>query len=110
MGVLLIIYPAAVWGPLRSPNYNNNNNFSALGSGGSVNNYNANNCGGLLAGFYVNTRSNGVAKAKDDRRKRRGTSLGSQSLKLPSDVLARTLLAWREIVPALVSCVKATQI
>ena len=61
MGVLLIICPAAVWGPLRSPNYNNNNNFSAVGSGGSVNNYNANNCGGLLAGFYVNTRSNGVA-------------------------------------------------
>jgi hypothetical protein len=43
-----------VWAPLRSPNYNNNNNVSAVGSGagGGVNNYNANNCGGLFAGFY----------------------------------------------------------
>lgn len=43
----------AVWGRLRSPNYNNNNNFSAVGSGagGGVNNYNANNSGGLFAGF-----------------------------------------------------------
>ena len=53
---------AAVWAPLRSPNYNNNNNFSAVGAGagGGVNNYNANNCGGLFAGFYETTGSNGV--------------------------------------------------
>ena len=41
----------AVWGPLRSPNYNNNNPFSALGSGGSVHSCRARDCGGLLAGF-----------------------------------------------------------
>ena len=41
----------AVWGPLRSPNYNNGIYFSALGSGGSVNYYIAYGCGGLLAGF-----------------------------------------------------------
>ena len=43
----------AVWAPLRSPNYNNNNNVSAVGSGagGGVNYYPANNCGGLFAGF-----------------------------------------------------------
>ena len=41
----------AVWGPLRSPYYAADDYFSALGSGGSVNNYNANLCGGLLAGF-----------------------------------------------------------
>ena len=53
----------AVWAPLRSPDCGGANYFSAVGSGsgGSVNNYNANNCGGLFAGFYVNTRSNGVA-------------------------------------------------
>ena len=87
--MLLIICRAAVWGRLRSPNYNNNNNFSAVGSGagGGVNNYNANNSGGLEKYFP-----------------------GWESLKLPSDAFTRTLLAWREIVPALVSCVKATQI
>ena len=41
----------AVWGPLRSPRYNYTHYFSALGSGGSVDPYNAHNCGGLLAGF-----------------------------------------------------------
>ena len=41
----------AVWGPLRSPDYNNYYYFSALGSGGSVSGYNAHDCGGLLAGF-----------------------------------------------------------
>ena len=43
----------AVWGPLRSPNYNRNIYFSAVGSGagGGVHNYIANNSGGLFAGF-----------------------------------------------------------
>ena len=41
----------AVWGPLRSPHSDRSTRFSALGSGGSVNFYNAYNCGGLLAGF-----------------------------------------------------------
>ena len=45
----------AVWAPLRSPNYGDHYNFSAVGAGagGGVNNYNANNCGGLFAGFTV---------------------------------------------------------
>ena len=38
-------------------------------------------------------------QVKDDRCKRRGTSLGSQSLKLPFDTLTRTLLAWWVNVP-----------
>ena len=41
----------AVWGPLRSPYYGDDGHFSALGSGGSVYIYFANDCGGLLAGF-----------------------------------------------------------
>ena len=41
----------AVWGPLRSPFYTDTDHFSAVGSGGSVNYYTANYCGGLLAGF-----------------------------------------------------------
>ena len=77
---------------LRSPNYNNTNNFCNVNTDGSTNNNNANNSLALLAGFY-GTGSNVVAKAKDDLRKRRGTSLGN--LKLPIDDLTRTLLAWR---------------
>ena len=41
----------AVWGPLRSPYCSGGGYFSALGSGGSVSRYYADNCGGLLAGF-----------------------------------------------------------
>ncbi len=43
----------AVWGPLRSPHYNHNTNFAAVGSGagGGVNHYNAHYSGGLFAGF-----------------------------------------------------------
>ena len=43
----------AVWAPLRSPNYSHNVSFSAVGSGsgGSVSNCGARNCGGLFAGF-----------------------------------------------------------
>ena len=44
---------AAVWGRLRSPRYSTHIYFSAVGSGagGGVSNYNANNSGGLFAGF-----------------------------------------------------------
>ena len=43
----------AVWAPLRSPDYDGGDNFSAVGSGsgGSVNLYAANSCGGLFADF-----------------------------------------------------------
>ena len=43
----------AVWAPLRSPGYNYSSYFSAVGSGsgGSVSNYYAYDCGGLFAGF-----------------------------------------------------------
>ena len=53
----------AVWAPLRSPHYHYSYTFSAVGSGsgGSGATYAAYTCGGLFAGFYVNTRSNGVA-------------------------------------------------
>ena len=58
--------PRGVWARLRSANYNNNNNFAVVGSGagGGVNNNNANNDGGVFAGFYEDTRSNGVAGHK----------------------------------------------
>ena len=53
MGVFLIICPAAVWAPLRSPSYGDGSNFSAVGSGsgGSVTADDASDCGGLFAGF-----------------------------------------------------------
>ena len=41
----------AVWGPLRSAGYGTDYSFSAVGSGGGVDGYTADNCGGLLAGF-----------------------------------------------------------
>ena len=41
---------AAAW-RLRSPNYNNNNNFCAVDSGGGANNYNANRSLALVPGF-----------------------------------------------------------
>lgn len=65
---------SAAW-RLRSPNYNNNNNFCAVDSGGGANNYNANRSLALVPGF-CNAGSNGVAPAKDDPCKRRDTSLG----------------------------------
>ncbi|MDE7243139.1 MAG: hypothetical protein K2O18_04065 [Oscillospiraceae bacterium] len=80
MGVFLKISLRAVrWG-LRSPRYNNNNNFCAVNEEGSNNNNNADRSLGLRPGF-CDTRSNGVTepvnrfKVKDDRRKRRNTSL-----------------------------------
>ena len=74
MGVSLIICPSAVWWWLRSPNYNNNNNFCItntdgsnnnnnnyfiVNSDGNYNNNNANASGGLLPGFCY-AGSNGV--------------------------------------------------
>lgn len=81
MGVCLKIprpgVPAlrAVWWWLRSANYNNNNNFCNVNTDGGNNNNNASWSAGVLAGF-CDAGSNGVAKVKDDPRKRRYTSLG----------------------------------
>ena len=97
--------PLAVWWGLRSPNYNNNNNFLIVNTDGNYNNNNANNSGGVRPGFcdcevkWSNRNPAFGFQVKDDLRKRRGTSLGSQSLKLPFDALTRTLLAWWVIVP-----------
>ena len=81
MGVCLKIprpgVPAlrAVWWWLRSANYNNNNNFCNVNTDGGNNNNNASWSAGVLAGF-CDAGSNGVAKVKDDPRKRRYASLG----------------------------------
>lgn len=53
--------PSAVWWFGRSANYNNNNNFTNTNTDGSRNNNNANNSSALVAGFYDDTGSNGVA-------------------------------------------------
>jgi len=45
---------------LRSPYYNNNNNFCETNTDGTPNNNNANNAWALLPGFCC-ARSNGVA-------------------------------------------------
>lgn len=56
--------PLAVWWGLRSPNYNNNNNFVVVwtdgGNGGNL----ANISGGLRPGFCRYTRSNVVTEGK----------------------------------------------
>ncbi len=52
---------SAVWWWLRSPNYNNSNNFRNVNTDGSNNNNNAYYSAGVRAGFY-NTRLNGVAE------------------------------------------------
>ena len=49
-----------VWAWSRSPNYNNNNNFVIFNTDGTANNNNANNSGGLFAGFCY-AGSHGVA-------------------------------------------------
>ena len=105
-----------MWWWLRSPNYNNNNNFLIVNTDGNYNNNNANNSGGVRPGFcdcevkWSNRNPAFGFQVKDDLRKRRGTSLGSQSLKLPFDALTRTLLAWWGIVPYPISCVRAKQV
>lgn len=56
--------PLAVWWGLRSPNYNNNNDFVSVWTGGTDNNGNANSSGGLRPGFCRYTRSNVVTEGK----------------------------------------------
>lgn len=52
IGVSLEICLRAVrWG-LRSPNYNNNNNFCNVNTDGTINNNNANRSLALRPGFY----------------------------------------------------------
>ena len=53
MGVSLIICPSAVWWWLRSPNYNNNNNFCITYTDGTYYSNDASASGGLLPGFAV---------------------------------------------------------
>ena len=81
---------SAVWWWLRSPNYNNSNNFRNVNTDGSNNNNNAYYSAGVRPGFCMITRLHGVTETpalgfqvKDNRCKRRSTPLGSQSLKLP---------------------------
>ena len=107
---------SAVWWWLRSPNYNNNNNFCNVNNNGNNNNNNAYYSAGVRPGFcdcevkWSNRNPAFGFQVKDDLRKRRDTSLGSQSLKLPFDALTRTLLAWWGIVPYPISCARAKQI
>lgn len=56
--------PLAVWWGLRSPNYNNNNNFVIVWTGGHTTHNNANYSGGLRPGFCRYTRSNVVTEGK----------------------------------------------
>ena len=56
--------PLAVWWGLRSPNYNNNNNFVIVWTGGTGTHHNANGSGGLRPGFCRYTRSNVVTEGK----------------------------------------------
>ena len=53
----------AVWWWLRSPNYNNNNNFQNVNTDGTTNLY-ANYCAGVRPGFCKYTRSNVVTEGK----------------------------------------------
>ena len=103
---------SAVWWWCRSPNYNNTNNFQVVWTDGNNNNNNAYYSAGVRPGFCRYTRLHGVAEnrlfsfqVRANRCKRSYTSQGIQSLKLPFDGPTRTLLAWRENVPAPVSCV-----
>jgi len=61
VGVSLKICPSAVWQWLRSPYYNNNNEFCNTNTDGSPNNNNANNAGAVLPGFRA-AGSNVVAE------------------------------------------------
>ena len=84
LGVFLEICLRAVrWG-LRSPNYNNNNNFCNVNTDGTINKNNAYRSLALRPGFCKYTRSNVVTEStafqvKDDRCKRRNTSLDFNS-------------------------------
>lgn len=56
--------PLAVWWGLRSPNYNNNNNFVIVWTDGHNNADDAISSGGLRPGFCRYTRSNVVTEGK----------------------------------------------
>ena len=57
--------PLAVWWGLRSPNYNNNNNFVIVWTdGGSSYNIAYYSCAGVRPGFCKYTRSNVVTEGK----------------------------------------------
>lgn len=103
------------WWWLRSPRYNGSYYFCNVSYGGGDDGgacYSA----GVRPGFcdcevkWSNRNPAFGFQVKDDLRKRRDTSLGSQSLKLPFDALTRTLLAWWGIVPYPISCARAKQI
>ena len=64
LGVQLIMSLLAVWWWLRSPNYNNNNNFQIVGTDGNNANLLANYCAGVRPGFCKYTRSNVVTEGK----------------------------------------------
>ena len=64
LGVQLIMSLLAVWWWLRSPNYNNNNNFQNVGTDGTGNANAANSCAGVRPGFCKYTRSNVVTEGK----------------------------------------------
>lgn len=66
---------SAVWWWLRSPYYNYDSDFCNVDAGGGDNNNNAYYSAGVLPGF-CDAGSNGVAKVKDDPRKRRYTVPG----------------------------------
>lgn len=55
---------AAVWWWLRSPNYNNSNNFRSVATGGSGNDYHACYSAGVRPGFCKYTRSNVVTETQ----------------------------------------------
>ena len=64
LGVQLIMSLLAVWWWLRSPNYNNNNNFQNVNTGGTGNINYAAYCAGVRPGFCKYTRSNVVTEGK----------------------------------------------
>ena len=64
LGVQLIMSLLAVWWWLRSPNYNNNNNFRNVTADGGRSASYANYCAGVRPGFCKYTRSNVVTEGK----------------------------------------------
>ena len=64
LGVQLIMSLLAVWWWLRSPNYNNNNNFRNVDTDGTNDADNAYYWAGVRPGFCKYTRSNVVTEGK----------------------------------------------
>lgn len=64
LGVQLIMSLLAVWWWLRSPNYNNNNNFQWVDTDGGGYRGSARYCAGVRPGFCKYTRSNVVTEGK----------------------------------------------